>query len=80
MSEITELLQTYYKDKKAWNADYVCLIFSFFDSYFHQILKQLDIRLQLLGVPSPFKLHKHAQLIKVWISDFIFQAVFILLR
>lgn len=38
MSEISELLQTYYNDQKAWNADYVCVIFSFFDSYFHQIL------------------------------------------
>lgn len=38
MSEISELLQTYYNDQKAWNADYVCVIYSFFDSYFHQIL------------------------------------------
>lgn len=38
MSEISELLQTYYNDQKAWNADYVCVIFSLFDSYFLQIL------------------------------------------
>lgn len=49
MSEISELLQTYYNDQKAWNADYVCVIFSFFDSYFHQKNKQAQLmRFELL--------------------------------
>lgn len=52
MSEISELLQTYYNDQKAWNADYVCVIFSFFDSYFHQILNNYIQDFNFLGFIS----------------------------